>query len=190
MPTIFDKFLFWWGHLGPAYYHGIAYSYCIMKSALRTINSTKITKKRITLIHSLNWLNLKIYQKLPSTSNSHKFFFLIQNLEFNHFYILSFLSFHLEKDSNLKLVRSVRSVQELKFQRHRQLSNIITPESLVGLRHVSNRRKDEKVIYDVGIECFLILHLNWSQKSRFPSMLNYVQNRIPAARPTLKSHKF
>jgi hypothetical protein len=53
---------------------------------------------------------------------------------------------------------------------------------------MDNRQKDEKVSYDVGIECFLRLHLNWSQKSRFLRMRNSVQNKILAARPTLKSH--
>jgi hypothetical protein len=36
----------------------------------------------------------------------------------------------------------------------------MTPESVVGLRHMGNRRKAEKVSYDVGIEGFLRFHLN------------------------------
>jgi hypothetical protein len=44
---------------------------------------------------------------------------------------------------------------------HRQLSEIITPQSLVGLRNMGGRQKAEKVSYDVGITGFLRLQLNW-----------------------------
>jgi flagellar biosynthesis protein FliP len=51
---------------------------------------------------------------------------------------------------------------------------IITLELLVRLRHMSNHRKVEKVNYNVGIEGFLICHLNWGQKSSFLIMLNFI----------------
>jgi hypothetical protein len=59
--------------------------------------------------------------------------------------ILSFLSFHLELESDLKLVRSAHSIQKLEFQRHLQLSEIITPKWLGALGCVNNRQKTEKI---------------------------------------------
>jgi hypothetical protein len=56
-----------------------------------------------------------------------------------HFCMLCFLRFHLELDLNYKLVRSAHSAQKLKCQRQSQLSEIITPESLVGLRLMGSR---------------------------------------------------
>jgi hypothetical protein len=76
--------------------------------------------------------------------------------------------------SNLNLVRSARSVQKLEFQRHPQLLKIITPEPLAALGCVNNRQKTEKVSYDVDIEGFLRLHLNWSQKLRILRIFNSV----------------
>jgi hypothetical protein len=81
---IWQPFFFWWGRIGSTCCHDIIYSYCIKKWNLRTINSMKITAKRTILNRSLNWLNLKTSQKLPSTSDSHKSLILSQNLEFNH----------------------------------------------------------------------------------------------------------
>jgi hypothetical protein len=71
--------------------------------------------------------------------------------------MLCFLRFHLELDLHYKLVRSARSAQKLKFQRHPQLSEIITPESLVGFRLMGSRRKAEEVCYNIGVEGFLRL---------------------------------
>jgi hypothetical protein len=105
-----------------------------------------------------------------------------------HFCMLCFLRFHLELDLNYKLVRKTRSTQKLKFQRHPQLSEIITPESLVGLKLMGSCQKYVKVFYNIGVEGFLTLHSNWSQTFRYLRMRNSVQKRILAARSTLKSH--
>jgi hypothetical protein len=72
---------------------------------------------------------------------------------------------------------------------YRQLSEIVTPKSLVELRHMGSRWKAEKVIYDIGIEGLLRLHLNLGQKFRFLRTLNSVQNKILAAQQISKNHK-
>jgi hypothetical protein len=60
-------------------------------------------------------------------------------------------------------------------------STVITPESLIGLRHMGSRQEAEKVSYDVGIEGFLRWLLNWGQNRRFLIMFNFTQNRTSAA---------
>jgi hypothetical protein len=55
---------------------------------------------------------------------------------------------------------------------------------------VRMRRKGEKLIYNIGIECFLGWYSDRGQKFIFLRMLISVQNRISAARQTLKNHNF
>jgi hypothetical protein len=88
------------------------------------------------------------------------------------------LDFHFKGGQNFDLPKSLHSVQTRVPSSHRQLSDIIIPQSLVRLRHMGNRQKAEKVSYDVGMEGFLILHSNWDQKFRFLRILLSVQNRI------------
>jgi hypothetical protein len=52
---------------------------------------------------------------------------------------------------------------------------------------VRMRRKSEKVIHNSMIACFLRLYWLWGQKFRYLKMLNFVQNRISAARSTFKN---
>jgi hypothetical protein len=76
-------------------------------------------------------------------------------------YIFGFqclLGFHFEGGQNFDLSKSLYSVQTRISNSHRQLSEIITAQLLVGLRHMVNHRKAEKVRYDVGIEGFLSCH--------------------------------
>jgi hypothetical protein len=49
-----------------------------------------------------------------------------------------------------------------------------------------NRRKAEKVRYNVGIDGLLKLLLNLGQMFKFPRMLNSIQNTISAAQSTIK----
>jgi hypothetical protein len=69
-----------------------------------------------------------------------------------------FWGFHFEGGQNFNLLKSLHSVQTCISSSHRQISEIVTPQSLVGLRHMSNCQKAEKVSYDVGIEGFLRCH--------------------------------
>jgi hypothetical protein len=62
--------------------------------------------------------------------------------------------------SNFKLLKSLHSVQNRIFGNHWQISEIITPESIVGLMHMSNHRKAEKVSYNICIEGFLRWYSN------------------------------
>jgi hypothetical protein len=94
----------------------------------------------------------------------------------------------LQLSPNPKVDWLVHSVQTRISSIHQQIPTIITPESLIGSSQLGSLRKAKKVGYDVGIEGFLRWLLNWSQNCRFIRMLNSVQNRISAARPTSKSH--
>jgi hypothetical protein len=68
------------------------------------------------------------------------------------------LGFHFKGGQNFDLPKSLHSVQTRISNSHRQLAEIITPQSLVELRHMGNRRKVEKVSYDVDIKGFLRCH--------------------------------
>jgi hypothetical protein len=177
-----------------ASYHHIAYKNEFWESLTRR----KATTKRNTLSHPLTRLNQKSCPKIPSNYDSHKSPVLILNLEFNHLleilesylplWYFEFPQFSHRFRLKPQISQVARSVQKLEFHRHPQFSEIIAPESLVGLRVMGIHQKDEKDFYDVGIEGFLRLHWNWGQKFRFLRMLNSVQNKISAARPTLKTH--
>jgi hypothetical protein len=91
------------------------------------------------------------------------------------------LGFHFEDGQNFDLPKSLHSVQTQITNSHRELSEVITPQSLVRLKHMGNRQKVEKVIYDVGIKGFLRLQLNWGQTFRILRMHDSVQSRISAA---------
>jgi hypothetical protein len=67
--------------------------------------------------------------------------------------------FHFEGGQNFDLLKSLHSIQTHISGSHRQLSKIITPQSLVELGHMGNHRKAENVNYDVGIEGFLRCHI-------------------------------
>jgi hypothetical protein len=68
----------------------------------------------------------------------------------------NFLSSNCEDGQNFELLKSIHLIHNRISSRHPQLIEIITPELLVGLRCMCNRRKAEKVHYDIGIEEFLI----------------------------------
>jgi hypothetical protein len=63
-----------------------------------------------------------------------------------------FTDSHFEGGQNIDLPKSVHSVQTRISSSHWQVSEIITPQSLVGLRHMGNRRKAEKYSYEVSTE--------------------------------------
>jgi hypothetical protein len=92
------------------------------------------------------------------------------------------LSSHFESGQHFDLPKSVHSLQTRIFSSHWQLSEIITPQSLVRLRHMGNRWKAEKDRYEVGIQYFLIWHSKWGQKFWFPRTISSVHNGVSAAR--------
>jgi hypothetical protein len=98
------------------------------------------------------------------------------------------LGFHFEGGQNFDLPKSIHSVQTRNSSSHWQLSEIITPQSLVRLRHIGNRRKAEKVSYDVGSKGFLILQLNWGQMFKFSEcpILSRIKFQQPGS--TSKTH--
>jgi hypothetical protein len=128
----------------------------------------KLMTQRNTLNRSLNQPNRKTISRKTLISNSTNLLIPPRNIEFKYLSeslgsslwlgFQSFLSFHFEDGQNFELLKSLHSVQKQISISHWQLSEIVTPESLVGLRHMGNRWKFEKVIYDVGIQVFLRLH--------------------------------
>jgi hypothetical protein len=94
----------------------------------------------------------------------------------------NFLNSNCEDGQISQLLQPLHPVHNRISSSHRQLSEIITPESLVGLRCMGSRQKAEKVSWDVAIEGFLRWYLNWVQNRRFLIMLKSAHNRILAAR--------
>jgi hypothetical protein len=98
------------------------------------------------------------------------------------------LGFCFEGGQNFDLPKSLHSVQTLISSSQRQLSEIITPQSLVRFRHRGNRQKAEKDSYEDGIEDFLRRDSKWGQKFRFPRTISSVQNGVSTAQPISKRH--
>jgi hypothetical protein len=123
-----------------------------------------------------------------STLRIRNFLVICLNLEFKHSLegyevlcncsIQRFRKFQFEIWSNFRISQVTPFCLEQKFQQHPSISEIITPEPLGALGCVNDRWKYKKVNNNVGIEGFLRLHFNWSQKMRILKMLNSVQKRI------------
>jgi hypothetical protein len=93
--------------------------------------------------------------------------------------------------SNSDVNKLLHSVQTRIFSSHWQLSMIITPGSLVGLRDMGSQQKPKKLSYDVGIEGFLIWHSNWGQKFRLlgRSILSRTEFQQPGQLPEVITPK-
>jgi hypothetical protein len=165
--------------------HDIIHSYCIKKRTLKTEGKLKIGS------------NSSHISRILSTLTLHRSFVRYQSSEFPPYLESLYNSLHLwysklhqislQLSPNSEIDKLLPLVQTRISSSQRQLSTIKTLGSLVRLSHLSNRQKVEKVRYNVGIEGFLRWHLDWGQKSSFLRMLNFIQNRILAARPTSKS---
>jgi hypothetical protein len=151
--------------------YDIIHSYCIKKRTLKTKRNFKID------------FDLKSYLENPSIFNTSLFLRPVSKLW------VSTLIRKLTKLPTTLLIRVSSDLASIKpkswsqevisfdpiriFSSHRQISETITPESLVRLWHMSKHRKVEKVSYDVSIRSFLRLHSIWSEKSRFCGYLSH-----------------
>jgi hypothetical protein len=55
---------------------------------------------------------------------------------------------------------------------------------------MDSHRKDEKVSYNIGIQCFLRCHPDQGQRLRILRMLKSVQDRFLVIQPNSKSNNF
>jgi hypothetical protein len=174
----------WWAFLlvrtdRTACCHGIVHSHCIKKRTLKTKRNLKIDSNSNSYLDNPINFDPSWFLRLVSKFWVSTIFGNLMEFPMTSIFRVSPDLTSIKPKSHSRSVSP--SVQTGISSGYWQLSMFVTSESLIGLRHMGNRQKAEKISYNISMEGFLRWPLNWHQSRRFFRMFNSAQDRIIAA---------